>query len=247
MCDSAEVTDADAHARATDAADAADADAGLLARWSALFPDVGADADAAVQSCGRSLLASYREADRRYHSVAHLRDVLDRIDALVADGVLGGDPASVRLVQLAAWFHDAVYDPTSPGNEAASATLAVTELHALGVDEASVAEVARLVTLTAGHHVGEGDERGALLVDADLAILSAPPTHYDRYVAEVRAEYAHVPDDGWRIGRAGVLTHLLAADRLARCGPDADRRDAAARANLRRELDALGVVADASD
>ena len=57
-------------------------------------------------------------------------------------------------------------------------------------------EVVRLVLLTAGHEVEPGDRNGAVLVDADLSILGAPPERYARYAADVRAEYAHVDDDG---------------------------------------------------
>jgi len=102
--------------------------------------------------------------------------------------------------------------------------------------------VHRLILLTAGHEVDEGDRAGALLVDADLWILSSPPDRYDRYAADVRAEYAHVPDDLWRRGRGAVLRHFLdAAGSLGAYGPEADRSDrrARAQANLTRELEAL--------
>ena len=54
----------------------------------------------------------------------------------------------------------------------------------------------------------------AVLLDADLAILGADPAAYRAYATGVRVEYAHVPDDAWRTGRAAVLDHFLARDRL---------------------------------
>ena len=98
----------------------------------------------------------------------------------------------------------------------------------------------RLVQLTAGHTVDAADRSGAVLVDADLWILSAPADRYDRYVADVRAEYAHVPDDAWRTGRGQVLDRFLAAAEagdLYTAGPPDDRAARRARAveNLARE------------
>jgi len=81
-----------------------------------------------------------------------------------------------------------------------------------------------------------------VLVDADLWILAAPADRYDRYVEDVRAEYAHVTDNAWVIGRSAVLDLFLAAgDELYAAGPDRDRRrrGAGALANLTRERAAL--------
>ena len=151
-----------------------------------------------------------------------------------------------EAVELAAWFHDAVYDVRAGAgaSEEASAVLAADAVAAAGGSDALAAEVARLVRLTAGHAVDAGDRSGAVLVDADLWILSAPPTRYDRYVAAVRAEYAHVPDDGWRSGRGQVLDRFLAAagsGSLYAAGPEDDRAERRARAvvNLNRERAAL--------
>jgi predicted metal-dependent HD superfamily phosphohydrolase len=145
------------------------------------------------------------------------------------------------LVRLAAWCHDAVYDPRAGGdaNERASAELAGDLLTAAGLPADEVRQVRRLVLLTAGHAVGPDDPEGALLCDADLAILAAPPADYDRYAAAVRREYAHVPDPGFRAGRAAVLANLLALPVLFRLPEPHRRWEARARANLSRELATL--------
>jgi predicted metal-dependent HD superfamily phosphohydrolase len=179
------------------------------------------------------LLDRWSEPHRHYHTRDHLAAVLSIVDAY-AD--LASDAEAVRL---AAWFHDAVYDPRAPDNEERSALLAVDVLGAAGVPAARVAEVARLVRLTAGHEVGHGDRNGALLADADLAVLAAPPEAYDRYAAAVRREYAHVPDDAFRAGRAVVLRHLLDLPALYRIVPERAAWTARAGANLRRELATL--------
>lgn len=204
----------------------------LIVRWRAAAGAAGAPDAPPLVRAGVELLTRWREPHRHYHTVEHLAAVVDVVDAY-AD--LADRP---DLVRLAAWFHDAVYDPTAGGsaNEYASAELAGRMLGALGVPAAGVDEVRRLVLLTAGHDVSPGDPDGALLCDADLAILASPPAEYDRYAAAIRREYAHVPDSAFRAGRAAVLDHLLGLPRLFRTTPLAERWEAPARANLVREL-----------
>ncbi len=194
----------------------------LRGRWRVLLP--GAEA------LGERLLDRWSEPHRRYHTPDHLAFVLDVIDRY-AD--LARDADAVRL---AAWFHDAVYDPRAGDNEERSARLAEAELAGLGE---RAAEVARLVRLTAGHAVEPGDANGALLADADLAILAAAPADYDRYAEAIRAEYAHVPDDAFRAGRAAVLESLAGLPSLFRVVPEQADWEARARANLARELRTL--------
>lgn len=138
-----------------------------------------------------------------------------------------------RAVELAALFHDAIYDPRAEGggNEQASAELAVE----MGAGD----EVARLVLLTATHKLEPGDRNGAVLCDADLWILGSDPARYARYATDVRAEYAHVEDAVWRVGRGAVLRDLLARPRLYRTARFHEQLDAAARRNLQAELDGL--------
>src|SRR5262249_41743880 len=57
------------------------------------------------------LAAAYGEPGRYYHNLDHVRAVLHTIDELAR---LASEPAAVYL---AAWFHDAVYDPRRGDNE----------------------------------------------------------------------------------------------------------------------------------
>ena len=144
-------------------------------------------------------------------------------------------------VRLAAWYHDAVYRG-QPDDEENSAERADAELTALGVPDGVIREVARLVRLTAQHNPEPGDRNGETLSDADLAILGASSDRYnDVYAPAVRAEYAHVPDDVFRAGRALILRHLLSAPTLYRTPLGRQRWEAPARANLSAELQRLGT------
>ncbi len=179
------------------------------------------------------LLARWSEPQRRYHTLDHLTAVLDHIDVLEE---YADDPDVVRL---AAWFHDAVYLPERSTNEERSARLAERALLEGGVPAPQVREVARLVRLTVTHDPAPGDTDGAVLCDADLAVLAAPPDAYDRYTRAVREEYAFVPDDAFRAGRAAVLRQLLDLPQLFRT-PHGEREwEAPARRNIGAELERL--------
>ncbi|WP_309232342.1 HD domain-containing protein [Micromonospora tarensis] len=209
--------------------------ADLLDRWRAAARGAGARPDPATTRAGEELIVRWREPHRHYHTLTHLTAVLDVLDRH-ADLAARAD-----LVRLAAWYHDAVYDPRAGGdaNERDSAALAESVLTGLGVPAPAVAEVRRLVLLTAGHTVATDDRDGALLCDADLAVLAAPPAAYQRYATAIRREYAHVPEPAFRAGRAAVLTGLLALPALYRLPPLASRWEQPARDNVRGELAAL--------
>ncbi|GGL57562.1 HD domain-containing protein [Planomonospora parontospora] len=197
----------------------------LMARWRALTgPGAG--------RLGADLITRYGEPHRRYHTTAHLEAVLDHVDVLAGHA---GDP---DLVRLAAWFHDAVYDPQRGDNEERSARMAERALPELGLPSSAVAAVARLVRLTVTHAPEPGDADGAVLCDADLAILAASPEVYAAYAAAVREEYAFVPDEAFRSGRAAVLRSLLDLPVIFHTA-GASAWEGAARENMRRELDLL--------
>ncbi len=181
------------------------------------------------------LLARHREPHRRYHTATHVMWVCRHVDQLLAEHEVD-DPDAVRLAAL---FHDAIYDPRASTNEAASATLASARLAEVGWAGDRRANVARLIELTAGHEVDAADAAGAVLLDADLAILGADPGEYQHYVNGVRAEYAHVDDEGWRTGRAQVLQRFLAREAIYLTVPMHAAREQRARANLTAELTGL--------
>ncbi|ROP31649.1 HD domain-containing protein [Couchioplanes caeruleus] len=208
----------------------------LLDRWVAAARGAGASAaEPDLEAAGGYLLGRWSEPQRQYHDVTHLTAVLDVVDEY-AD--LAAAPDRVRL---AAWMHDAIYDPRALGdaNERDSAEFAEGLLTTLGTPPQVAAEVARLVGLTAGHATGETDPDGELLCDADLAILAAEPDRYAAYTEAIRREYAHVPDEAFRAARAQVLVSLLELPAIYRHAPLHAAWEARARANLEKELRAL--------
>jgi predicted metal-dependent HD superfamily phosphohydrolase len=179
-----------------------------------------------------AVVAAWSEPHRRYHDLTHLAAVLGLVGALAE---AADDPDAVRL---AAWYHDVAYDPRRADNEQVSAARARVGLRGL-VSEERIDEVERLVLLTATHDPADDDANGAVLCDADLAVLAGPPDAYAGYASAVRAEYGHLSDAEFTAGRAAVLESLLALPRLFRLPAVAGDWTPRARANLTAELTLL--------
>jgi predicted metal-dependent HD superfamily phosphohydrolase len=188
-----------------------------------------------ARALGAQLVAAYNHPDRRYHDARHLAEVLARVHELSADGA----EFDRMAVVLAAWFHDGVYDG-EPDAEKRSAAWAAEALATL-VEPETLDEVVRLVLLTEHHTPADDDHNGCALSDADLAILAAPAERYAEYVAAVREEYAHVPDDLFARGRAAILRELLAKPHLFHTAYARAAWETAARANVEAELGVLAA------
>ena len=204
----------------------------LRRRWRDLVVLLGID-DAEADRVGGDLASRYAEPHRAYHTQAHLRHVLEVIDFLRGHERIDDHVA----VRLAAWFHDAVYDPRAADNEDASARLAAKILTDWQVPPDRVAHVHALVLATA-EHVAAGPDAAAL-VDADLAILAADPDTYQVYARAVRVEYGHLDEREWQQGRAVVLRRLLAREPLFATATMRERGEARARRNIADELERL--------
>lgn len=193
------------------------------------------------------LVAAYSEPHRTYHSLEHVADVVSKA------AECSTPTRSLRTVVWALLWHDAVYDPRSKTNEADSVVLAARAADALRasgvVDVPDAAETQRLIMLTC-HSAPSPDPRvdpdGAVLIDADLSILGAAPERFARYDADIRAEYAHMPDEAFTTGRAAVLRSFLSRGRIFATDEFHGCLEGQARANLRAALSRLEALAAAS-
>ena len=203
------------------------------AAWTDAVVALGGRAHAAAGSAA-DLVRRYAEPHRRYHTATHVVAVL-RDCGVLADA-LALDARERSRVALAACAHDVVYDGRPGDDERASADWARSALSAAGLTPDHVEPVALLILATSTHEAHVDHVAATALLDADLAILAGPPDEYAAYVRAVRAEYAHVDDDGWRTGRAAVLHGLLDRPRLYLSEPGRARWEAAARTNVAAEL-----------
>lgn len=186
-----------------------------------------------------ALRARYAAPGRHYHGQRHI----DLLLALLRE--IRPALAAPDAVELAIWYHDAIYDPRRSDNEAASAALLRAELAGLA-DPALIATSATLVLATATHRVPPGLAPAlaadcAHFLDMDLSILGADPATFAWYDAAIRAEYAHIPEGQWRQRRPAVLAGFLARERIYLTPHFHARLDATARANLRAAIAALAA------
>jgi predicted metal-dependent HD superfamily phosphohydrolase len=218
-----------------------DAPQWLISAWSRACHGAGATASAEeIEKIGEALLDRWSEPGRHFHNVRHLTDVLARVDELAEE------THEPDLVRLAAWYHGAVFDAADRASyahrggedERASAVLARQELSALGVPEAHVDRVVGLVMALARHTPAPDDFDCAVLCDADLAVLAAEPQRYQAFLAEVRAEYAHLPVEEFVRARIAIL-HKLINRRSLFVSPLGVAWEEAARQNVAGELHRL--------
>lgn len=192
----------------------------LLAPWTG---------EAGASPWYHALRSRYDEPQRHYHTFTHIQACLqhlDRVRPLLQQPV---------AVELALWFHDAIYDPRAKNNERRSADFARTALLACQLDATLVAQVDKLIMLTR-HDAAPDTDDGRLLVDIDLAILGAEPDLYGRYEQWVRQEYAHVPHWLYRWGRKRLLRRFLRQPCLYATGHFRQQLETRARHNLHQAI-----------
>ena len=180
------------------------------------------------------LRVRYAEPHRRYHTLEHIRECLQRAAETRA---LQTQPAEI---DLAIWFHDAIYEPRRADNEERSADWAASALRSAGVAPASIERVCDWILLTK-HDSAPADSDARIFVDTDLSILGAPPARFAAYESAIREEYAWVPEDTFRSRRAELLRGFLARDAIFTTGWFRERFEAQARENLKQSLQQLAA------
>jgi len=205
----------------------------LSTRWNRLTASLAPEAELR-ESTFRQLSEAYSASDRHYHTLHHIRNLLDSLER---SGAVLHDP---EVVKLAVWFHDAVYNSLRDDNEARSAALAKEFLAKTTLSAERCNRVAFLIERTKDHTQPQPAADSDLLyfLDADLQILGAPEADYWQYARQVRQEYRLVPDFMYRRGRRKVLEKLLGASQLYQTEGFRGRLEAAARRNLQAELHA---------
>jgi predicted metal-dependent HD superfamily phosphohydrolase len=187
---------------------------------------------------------AFAEIDRRlgdvaraYHNWSHIDAMLRELD--IARGEAEFADVAFDEVELAIFFHDAVYDPLAKDNEACSADL-FREMSS-GSARMSTAGIARVCAkiLATAAHAPSRDPSTRLLLDLDLGILGSDAAGYARYAAAVRKEYAAVPDEAWQAGRPAVLRRFLQRERIYKTEYFFGRLEVRARANIEGEIRSL--------
>lgn len=199
-------------------------------RWQTLMHGLGLAANEATFA---ALLAAYRQPHRHYHTPRHIADCLQQLDTLRHDA------DQPHAIELAIWFHDAIYDPYRSDNEQASADWAMRFLRENDLPAALQGRVQALILATR-HDAIATDHDMAILIDIDLSILGSPPDAYDTYRQAVRREYRWVPGPLFRRSRRAVLESFLQRERIFLTDQLHASHEARARGNINAELETLG-------
>ncbi|HVT79214.1 MAG TPA: N-methyl-D-aspartate receptor NMDAR2C subunit [Phycisphaerae bacterium] len=198
-------------------------------RWEALWRGRAAPPPAVPDQ----LLALYGEAHRAYHNVTHVLACLKEAEAFFH----ARSAAASFPIIAALFFHDAIYDPQRPDNEAASAQLAYAKLTPFVTAEER-ADIDRLIRVTE-HKAPPARPDEEVVVDIDLSILGQPPAIFDAYEQAIRKEYGFVTDDAFRKGRAAILRRFLARPGIFATDCFRGQYEAQSRVNLTRSLQIL--------
>ncbi len=147
-------------------------------------------------------MTRYSEAHRAYHNLNHIQKCLQEFEGTRS---LAEDPDAV---EMAIWFHDAVYDPKAQDNEELSGQLAAYLLEVAEMPEAFSQKVARLILATK-HDAPPENKDAALLIDVDLSIFGQLREIFAEYESGIRQEYADVPKNEFADGRSRMLKTML--------------------------------------
>ena len=198
-------------------------------RWKSLMSALGLKASL---DCYRALCEAYAEKHRHYHTTKHIDAMLKHFDETFE---MAEQPAEL---ELAIWFHDAIYKPLSSNNELNSAKWAQEFLLEQNYDEEGIERVFNLIMATL--HNGEIEENDQkLMVDIDLTILGTTPEIYDEFERNVRKEYKIVPGLIFRKKRKELLKSFLENGNIYNLDYFRKKYQSAARKNISRAIGML--------
>ncbi|MCC5665770.1 hypothetical protein LC653_18040 [Nostoc sp. CHAB 5784] len=204
----------------------------LFYNWQHTLQSFGVD-QVMAEKAFSDLVTAYSTPDRYYHTLKHIAHVLSTIQ------ILQGYTNNLAAVQLAAWFHDVVYDTQAQDNEQRSADYAFDLLSNLGIPESTITIVTRLILNTKDHQAAVDDYDSQVLLDADLAILATNSVEYPEYAHAIRQEYGWVSEAEYITGRQQVLERFLQRSRIYFTPLMSEFAEPSARGNIQGEIQSL--------
>ena len=180
-----------------------------------------------AQTVYAELRRRYEEPFRQYHNLRHILDCLrlcDEIGPLLVDR---------DAVEIALWFHDAVYDRGASTNELRSAELFLSL--SAGASFTFRHRVCDHILATR-HSAPVRDPDRRFLVDIDLSGFGAPWDEFMRNGALLREECRDQDEVRYHFGQVAFLTRLQQRRHFFSTDYFRARYETTARDNLRRVL-----------
>ena len=169
----------------------------------------------------------YGEPHRTYHTASHIAHCLRLFD------LAAGRMDEPDAVEMAIWFHDAIYDIPARENELRSAELFAARAGGRGSEQFR-SNVHALIMATTHHDPPPATLDEAFIVDIDLSSFGRPWEEFLGDSRAVRAELVHVPDAEFYPRQRKFLESLAARPVFCFTEFFRDRHEARARANIER-------------
>lgn len=157
--------------------------------------------NAVTIACFKEVEKKYTQEGRYYHTLAHIKDVLDHIKASSISNL------EKQLLTHVAVFHDVIYIPGATDNEYQSAQFASFWLEKLGINSIDKNSISQLILATSNHT--SDDPLTQLFLDMDLSILGSSTKIYTQYCEAIRKEYKKISLLLYRKGRKRFLKQIL--------------------------------------
>ena len=188
----------------------------------------------AINVIYEDLIARYGEPIRHYHNSRHIRHCLNEFDRAA---YLIEQPDTV---ELALWFHDAIYVVGARDNEQRSADLfAKWAVPVLAPDQ--VATVNRFIMATR-HRKPPDDDDERYVVDIDLSSFGLEWAAFINDTVNVRNEMIYIPDELYYANHIGFLNGLLMRERIFYSDFFYNAYEHIARQNINRLLASPGYL-----
>ena len=156
-----------------------------------------------------NLTRHYRDKSRGHHSLKHVEECIDWVR-----GDLKKEISRPVMMELAFYWHDAVYVATRHSNETESAALAIVDLSKTEIQIFEMAEVMTFIlTYEGGLKPTTNDAK--YFRDIDYWIIGSPRERYLSYMKGIEKEYLpfYSPEE-YCSGRLKFLGTLRNQDRL---------------------------------
>lgn len=179
----------------------------------------------------REIVEGYSVPQRFYHTFGgHVAFCLHELERVPVEMIANREALEFSLI-----LHDVVMEFMSDCNEERSARFAIDLCGRMGLSEDFVALCAMHIRSTDHKGVPKNAD-SCLVIDIDLAILGQPEDAFDAYERGIRKEYAFVPEESFRTGRARILRRFLDRPSIFLTGCFRDRYETKARKNLMRSI-----------
>lgn len=203
-----------------------------------LFRRVGAKGD--VDAVFSLLNRKYGERHRAYHNAAHIRHCLDEFRPVRQDKM----PRDPNAIEMAIWFHDAVYTPRRTDNESRSVKLAQEVLSTTGglFEHPIIERVSTLIMATKhGMPLSMNDPDAIMMADIDLSPLGISPDSFDENLGRLQREFRmefkkFLERQAWFLKKLCKGRHIFGTEYFQ------DRYERPARSNIDRIARRAGII-----